>query len=502
EEKFRSLFDASLVGVVIADLNGKILEANDAFLEMVDYTREDLEQGNLTWMALTPRELLARDADAMRELQTRGKITPYEKKYLRRDGTLVSALTGAAWMDRSQGTCAAYVIDITERKRLEAQYLQAQKMEGMGRLAGGIAHDFNNLLAIIMGYAEMVETELAAGSKALTNLQHIQTAATRAAKLTSQLLAFSRRQVTEPKVVHPNVVLTGMVEMLRPLIGSAVLVETRFDPESGYIRIDPNQLEQVIVNIIVNACDAMPNGGKLTLQSQNVFQDHLASRHMFTVRPGAYVLLTFQDMGVGMSEEVQSRLFEPFFTTKEVGKGTGLGLATCYGIIKQAGGYIWIDSAPGAGTTVSIYLPRLEQGGATAARSAEKPNKVHGDETVLLVEDEPLVRSLAGNTLRKYGYTVLEAENGLHALEVAGAYSGTIHLLLTDAIMPQMGGIELADHMYTLRPAIRVLLASGYAQEAFEERHPIPEQMAFLQKPFGSQVLLSKVREVLDRKEL
>ena len=392
----------------------------------------------------------------------------------------------------------AVCVDITDQKRLEQQYLQAQKMEGIGRLAGGIAHDFNNLLSVILGYAEMVEMELAEDSALLPNVQNIQSAATRAAKLTSQLLAFARKQVSEAKVLNLNSLIGDIGPILKPLLREDIELVPMLNEETGNIQADPHQIEQVIVNLVVNARDAMPNGGKLLVQTSNVALTDYYLREQTSVKPGEYVLLAISDTGTGMTAEVKSRLFEPFFTTKELGKGTGLGLATVYGIVKQSGGYIFVYSEVGMGTTIKVYLPRVDAPPSAATRNADKLASVRGSETVLVVEDERLVRDLTVSTLRTHGYGVIEAGNGVEALRVVEQFAGDIHLAVTDAIMPVMGGKEMADRLRELRPLVRILYVSGYPEEVTSVQGILPEGTAFLQKPFTAMALLTKVRQVLD----
>jgi two-component system, cell cycle sensor histidine kinase and response regulator CckA len=393
----------------------------------------------------------------------------------------------------------AVCIDITEQKRLEQQFLQAQKMEGIGRLAGGIAHDFNNLLSVILGYAEMVEIELSEDSNLLPNIQNIQTAATRAAKLTAQLLAFARKQVSEARVLNLNDLIRDIRPMLKPLIREDIELVTLLNKETGNVKADSHQVEQVIVNLVVNARDALPQGGKILIQTSNVvLADHYL-REQTTVQPGEYVLLAISDTGTGMTAEVKGRLFEPFFTTKEVGKGTGLGLATVYGIVKQSGGYIFVYSEEGFGTTVKVYLPRVDRRVQAKNDEAKVLASLWGEETVLVVEDESLVRELTVSTLQRNGYRVLQAENGEEALKVVQAFAEHIHLVVTDAIMPVMGGKELADRLKEVRPATQVLYVSGYTAEVTSIQGILPEGTAFLQKPFTAQALLSKVHEAVKK---
>ncbi len=384
-----------------------------------------------------------------------------------------------------------------EHKRLEAQLLQAQKMETVGRLAGGVAHDFNNLLTVILGYTEIATETITANEEATECLEAVTQAANRAANLTRQLLAFARQQVIEPKVINLNDLILDLEKMLRRLIGEDIELMTLPFPELGLVKADPGQIEQVLVNLAVNARDAMPEGGKLTIETANVRLDEEYARQHMEVIPGEYILLAVSDTGCGMEENVQAHIFEPFFTTKELGKGTGLGLATCYGIVKQSGGSIWVYSELEHGTTFKIHLPRV------AKEADASPREIvgvlpHGTETILLVEDELLVRSIAVQALHTQKYNVLEAENGIEALRVAGEYGGEIHLLVTDVVMPQMGGRVLAEQIRTSHPTIKVLFTSGYTDNAILYHDVLDPGIAFLQKPFTPGALARKVREILD----
>lgn len=399
------------------------------------------------------------------------------------------------------------VYDITEQKQaekeiaaLEEQLRQSQKMEAIGRLAGGIAHDFNNLLTPIGGYTKLAMAELSPNHPMYSDLQEIQKAAERAATLTHQLATFSRRQTLNPQVVNLNSILLNLDKMLRRLIGEHIELVTLPAADLGSVKVDPSQFEQVLVNLAVNARDAMPDRGKLILETSNVtLGQYDALRHTRLV-PGDYVQLTVSDTGIGMTKEVKAHLFEPFFTTKEKGKGTGLGLSTCYGIVQQSSGYIWAYSEPGQGTTFKIYLPRVEETPIVQPRREKERSLPHGNETVLLVEDEPLVRRFAYRVLREQGYTVLEAANGDDALRVVQEFTGEeIHLLFTDVVMPQMGGKELADQLKLLRPNIKVLFTSGYTDNAIVHHGVLNPGFSFLEKPFSPTDLAYKVREVLDR---
>ncbi len=381
----------------------------------------------------------------------------------------------------------------------EAQLRQAQKMEAVGRLAGGVAHDFNNLLTVIRGYSELLLGRLGPTDGMRKDMEEIKKAADRASGLTRQLLAFSRRQFIAAKVVDLNALVANMDGMLRRLIGEDIIeLCAELDASAGAITADPGQVEQVIMNLVVNARDAMPTGGRLTIETKNVTIGKGAGLDAVGVAPGSYVLLAVRDTGHGMDAETQSHLFEPFFTTKEKGKGTGLGLSTVYGIVKQSGGSITVESAPDRGTTFRIYFPRVEQGVQETGGAVEAIDLARGRETILLVEDEPAVRGLVHETLRLHGYTVLEARHGIEALLASAKYVGPIHLLLTDVVMPQMSGPEVAEKLLTVRPGIKVLYMSGYPDHPVFDRGGVSRETGFLPKPFSPQVMAQKVREVLD----
>jgi signal transduction histidine kinase len=403
--------------------------------------------------------------------------------------------------DRSLMTGVAnQVAMILEKKGLEQQLQQAQKMESVGRLAGGVAHDFNNLLTAMMGYAGLARESIPPDNPASVCVQEIQKAADRAATLTNQLLAFARRQIIEPRVINLNDLILDMGKMLRRLIGEDVELVLRPASEACAVKVDRGQMEQVLVNLAVNARDAMPDGGRLTIETTIVTLDEGYALTHPEVSPGQYVMLAVSDNGVGMAEEVKAHLFEPFFTTKEKGKGTGLGLATCYGIVKQSSGHIWVYSEPGQGTTFKIYLPQVDELPGSLPESEEPAALLRGKETVLLVEDEPAVRELAAHVLRAQGYTVLEADNGDAALRQVGEQAGEkIHLLLTDVVMPRMSGKELADRLKVIRPDLKVLFTSGYTDDAIVHHGVLQAEIAFLQKPFSPVTLARKVREVLDK---
>jgi two-component system, cell cycle sensor histidine kinase and response regulator CckA len=387
--------------------------------------------------------------------------------------------------------------DITERKRLESQFLQAQKMESIGRLAGGVAHDFNNLLTVIIGYVELARDTLTPDNPLHSDLEAIRDAADRAAALTRQLLAFARKQILDPQILNLNDLVLNLDKLLRRLIGEDIELVTLPTADLWSVKADANQIEQILVNLAINARDAMPSGGKLTIETANLILDEAYARHHMSVSPGFYVMLAVSDTGVGMPPEMQAQVFEPFFTTKQAGKGTGLGLATCYGIVKQHGGHIWLYSEVGQGTTFKVYLPRTTEV-ADVQHTYETPKTLLvGDETVLLVEDEAAVRQLAIRVLRQLGYTVLEATDGADALRVAGEYPGAIDLLVTDVVMPQLGGAALAERLREAHPRLKVLFMSGYTDHTIIRHSLLEPGVAFLQKPFVPEMLARKVREVL-----
>jgi signal transduction histidine kinase/ActR/RegA family two-component response regulator len=385
--------------------------------------------------------------------------------------------------------------DVTERKRLEAQYLQAQKMESVGRLAGGVAHDFNNLLTVINGYSELLAAKLGNDRGLREMAEQILRAGKSAAELTTQLLTFSRKQVAQARPLDLNVLVEEAQKMFSRILGEDVQLESKLSPTLGQVMADPGQMHQVLMNLVVNARDSMPRGGRLTIETRNVDVDEGFSRQHPEVAPGRYVYLGVTDTGTGMSEEVKRQIFEPFFTTKEKGKGTGLGLATVYGIVRHSEGWIRVDSAPGAGSTFHIYLPRTQLV-VEAAATVPSADLAKGSETVLLVEDEDAVRELTEQMLKDHGYQVLQAGSGAEALALATSYPGTIHLLMTDVILPQMNGRALAEALWSSRPEIKVLYMSGYSEDVIGQGLP-ERRVAYLAKPFSSVDLAAKVRQTL-----
>lgn len=622
EERYRRLVDSNTIGIVITNLSGQVLEANDAYLNMVGCTRDELREGVIRWDNLTPPEYRAGDEAAVEQLRRTGIARSWEKEYQRKDETRVPVMIGIARLSESEGTCIAYIVDLTDRRRaeeslrdsearyrflfesnpqpmwvfdkntlgflavneaacehygysreefrgmtiedirptedvpalrrfletespsgvwkhrkkdgtlidveissnplildgreaqlilasdvterrlLEQQFRQAQKMEAVGQLAGGVAHDFNNLLTVILGYTDLVATEIEKGSRLAESLDEIRKAGERAASLTRQLLAFSRKQVLEPRVLDLNALVADLGKMLHRLIGEDVRLVTALDPGVGRIRADAGQIEQIILNLAVNARDSMPRGGQLTIETSNIVLDEGYAGQYVAVRAGTYVMLAMTDTGTGMTAETKAHMFEPFFTTKGLGKGTGLGLATVYGIVKQSKGYVWADSELNRGTTFKVYLPVME--GASLDSSPPLPDASHpnGSETVLLVEDEKAIRTLTRKILESYGYSVLEADSGEAAFEMARSHKKPIHLLLTDVVMPDVGGRDLAKRIATILPSVRVLFMSGYTDDAIVRQGILADRVNFIQKPFTPDALARKVRKVLDLLDL
>jgi PAS domain S-box-containing protein len=502
EARFRLLVDSNVQCVLFWNENGEITGANDAFLNLVHSTREDLEAGRINWMALTPPEYAHLDRHALEEIAATGSSAPYEKEYVLTDGTRVPILLGAAaYADNpDEGVC--FVLDLTERKRLETHLLQSQKMETVGRLAGGVAHEFNSILTAIIGQSELLRRDVPAGSALAKSAIEISRAADRAATLTRQLLAYGRKQILLPENLDLNSVLGEMETSLRHLVGPGT--DLRIVPTAGLkaVKADVGQIEQVIMNVVMNAIDAMPDGGKLTLETANVTLDHEYVSHFQDLKAGEYVMLAITDTGTGMSADIKAHVFEPFFSTKSVGPGNGLGLSTSYGIIKQSGGHIGIYSEFARGTIFKIYLPQVEQQTKIPVR-LDAPDLPRGTETILLVEDDPALREMASSLLERLGYTVLKAANGIEALSLQHQQdNGQIDLLFTDVVMPHMSGKELAERVLALYPRTKILFTSAYTENAIVHQGILSEGVTLLQKPFTPSALAQKLRKVLDRSPL
>ena len=452
---------------------------------------------------IVPEDRLDEHQTLFRTALEKGEtVAGMETRRVRKDGSLVDVAIWSAPIRDASGQVRTRIdlyADVTERRHLEEQLRQVQKMDAVGRLAGGVAHDFNNLLTAIKGFGQLLLDDLEPADPLHGYAEQIQQAADRAASLTRQLLTFSRRQVLEPKVLDLNTVVANMNQLLGRLVGANIELRMVPDPLLGQVRVDPGQVEQMLMNLVVNARDAMPQGGRLSIETRNVRVDADDSRLHRGVAPGSYAMIVVSDTGCGMDRQTQGRIFEPFFTTKEQGKGTGLGLSTVYGIVKQSGGYIWVYSEPGHGSVFKIYLPRiLEPAEAPTEEDPPVPQVSTGTETVLLVEDEEVVRVLARKVLQKKGYRVLEAANGADALRICRDVRDRIHLLLTDVVMPGINGHELAIRVASMRPGIQVLYMSGYAEDAIVHHGVLDEGIAFLEKPFSPGGLALKVREVLD----
>jgi PAS domain S-box-containing protein len=498
EARFRRIFESNMLGLMFWDENDNALDVNDALLRMLGYTREDLEAGRLRWRDLTPPEHVERTEKAREEIKASGVCAPFEKEYIRKDGRRVSVLVGGAALEGDRERGVAFILDSTPQKRLEAQLRQAQKMEAVGRLAGGIAHDFNNLLTVIGGRSLLALEDIPATNPIRGDLELIQQTVERAAALTRQLLAFSRKQLLQTKALDLNGVVAGIVPLLRRLIGEDIELTIGPGVAVGRVKADPAQLEQVIVNLAVNARDAMPQGGRLVIETANADLPAEFNDLPEAVPAGSYAMLKITDTGVGMNATVQAHLFEPFFTTKEVGKGTGLGLATVHGIVRQHGGSIRVYSAPGEGTTFKIYLPQTSDPLDAYAPGASGAPRSRGAERVLLVEDDPDVRALTQTILERGGYEVLSARDGHEALRLFREQGRPIQLLVSDVVMPKMSGRELADRLRVLQADLKVLYVSGYTQEALGRHGVLEPGIVLLPKPFQPVAMLDKVREVLD----
>jgi PAS domain S-box-containing protein len=492
--------NAAANAIVITDAVGTILWVNPAFTAITGYAPEEVT-------GRKPNVLKSGQHDqqfyqALWNTIKAGRVWHGEMQNRHKDGHLYSEEMTIAPVRSHAGAITHFVAikqDVTERKSLESQLQQVRKLEAVGRLAGGGSHDFNNMLGVIIGYGDILETQLPPGHPALKNAAEMQKAARRAADLTRQLLAFSRRQILQPQVVNLDSLIEELSKMLRRLIGEDI--ELVFLPGQGVARVkaDPGQLEQVVMNLAVNARDAMPSGGRLSIETANVNVDgEFCHRHP-PMQPGSYVRLSVSDTGAGMNAETLARIFEPFFTTKEQGKGTGLGLSIVYGIVKQSGGYIWVDSAPHHGTTFQIYLPPTTKAEATVTSQAPRQAPIGGTETILVVEDDSSLREMIRTVLTAAGYRVLEAPNGAEALSLLRGSNQPVHLLITDIIMPgQMNGWELSRAASINRADIRALFITGFGVESNTFGIEIDPDVMLLTKPFGSDLLLRKIREALD----
>ncbi|HET7216306.1 MAG TPA: PAS domain S-box protein, partial [Terriglobia bacterium] len=497
----RAAVDASGEVIFMTDGDGVFTFVNAEFSRLYGYTSEEV-LGKTTPRVLKSGETRPEQYAALWATIKNKQVALWEVTNRTKDGRLVNVEGAVNPILDDKGEIAGFLSihrDVTRRKQLEEQYRQAQKMEAVGRLAGGIAHDFNNLLTVINGYSQMVLEQLCPDHPMHPQIDKIQKAGERAASMTRQLLAFSRQQVLAPQVLNLDKVVAGIDKMLGRLIGEDIELVTACSPGLWHVKADPGQIDQVIMNLAVNARDAMPQGGRLTIETANVTLGEGEFGWRPVIEPGPYVMLAISDTGCGMTPEVKGRIFEPFFTTKECGKGTGLGLSTVYGIVKQSDGYIFADSEPGKGTTFRIYLPPVASAGENRVEKMEPSLRAAGgSETVLVVEDNEAVRSYVRSVLETQGYALLEAGDSKEAVQLTEKHAGPIHLLLADVVMPRMSGPELAALLRPQHPEAKVLYMSGYTDNAIVDHGMLDPGTYFLQKPFVPETLLQKVREILD----
>ncbi|HUV50559.1 MAG TPA: PAS domain S-box protein [Anaerolineae bacterium] len=510
EEKFREVVETFVDGVISVDSQMKVGVWNKGAERIFGYTEEEMTGQSL--MKIVPERYKKEMEKGFVEFRKSG-LGPVIGKALelqgvRKDGTEIPVELSVSSRKKNETHIATAIVrDITkrkhaeeEKKKLEEQFRQSQKMEAIGTLAGGVAHDFNNLLTVIIGYAKLALMDVIKDESLREKIEEIKKAGDRAASLTRQLLAFSRKQIITPRVLDLNELLTGIEKMLGRLIGEDVELLTILEPALWQVEVDPGQMEQVIMNMTINAKDAISHGGRLTIETANTDLDenHFHKHGIEGEKSGHYVMLAVSDTGIGMDKENREHIFEPFFTTKEVGKGTGLGLSTVYGIVKQNNGFIWVYSEPGQGSTFKIYLPRTE-GDADSEEKQQLPViELDGSETILIVEDDDGLRKFTQEVLLLHGYKVLDAENGEDALRVSEAHEGPIHLMITDVVMPKMGGKELSEKLQLFYPRMKVVYMSGYTDNAIVEHGVLAPGLNFLQKPFTPESLARKVRQVLD----
>jgi len=498
EERYRELFENANDIIYTMDLAGNITSLNRMGERITGYSREEVLQMNLSQI-VTP-EHRDRTRQMIEDRTGDEGAASYQLEIVAKDRhrVMLEVSTRLIYQKGKPIGVQGIARDITERTKLEDELRQLQKMDAVGKLAGGVAHDFNNIMTAVIGYTDLTLVRLSQDDPLRSKVQEIKNAGVRAAALTQQLLAFSRKQILQPKILDLNTLISDNTKMLRPLIGEDIELVSVLDPALESVKADPGQIEQVIMNLALNARDAMPRGGRLTIETANVVLDEeFAHRHV-SVQPGPCVMLAVSDTGVGMDIEAQSHIFEPFFTTKQKGKGTGLGLSTVYGIVKQSGGNIWVYSKPGNGTTFKIYLPRFEEAAEKVVTRPSLGEIASGSETILLVEDEEQVRKIVREILQMQGYQVLEAAGGGEALLISEKHEGPIHLMLTDVVMPLMSGRELANKLGPIRPATKIIYMSGYTEDTVVHHGVLEPGVEFIQKPFSPDALARKVREVLE----
>jgi PAS domain S-box-containing protein len=500
EEKYRSIFETAASLIVTLDRSGTIIECNGHIEQLLGYSPEEAK-------GLSADDILHPDSQpefqvCLEEVLRTGSSREKEYLLLKKDGKIVEVRINSSTLKDEKGVHSrvlCIVDDMTEYKKLEEQLRQAQKMEAVGHLTGGVAHDYNNMLTVIISYADLLMNSLKEDERHRSYVSEIRKAAERSANLTHQLLAFSRKSILQPEVLNINTLIDGTEKMIRRLVGEDIDLNINLQPDLGNVKVDPVQIEQIVMNLVVNARDAMPRGGKLMIETMNVELDEEYARQHLSVPTGSYVMLAISDSGVGMDKELQSHIFEPFFTTKGRNKGTGLGLSTVFGIVKQSGGNIWVYSEPGKGATFKIYLPLVQDKVNVGSTEAVIPANPGGQETVLLVEDDDTVRGVAQMVLQSMGYTVLEAKNAEHAINICKAESErSVHLLVTDVVMTGMNGHELARTLTSINSAMKVLYISGYTDNMIVHQGLLDEGISFLQKPFTPTTLTKKVRQVLD----
>ena len=499
EQRYRLLAETAPIGILLTNEQGMVIDANTQALRMFGYDRGELI-GQSIEMLLPERFRCSHEGQRssyMKERHARPMAVGRELTARRKDGTEFAVEIALAPLATDDGVLvSSTIVDITERKKMEEQRRLSQRMEAIGKLSGGVAHDFNNLLAVILGCSDVLLDALPPDHPATRKIEMIRKAGASAVDLTRQLLAFSRQQMLQPRVLDLKETVERTQALLRRLIGENIEFTISLDPSLGRVKADPGQIEQVLLNLVINARDAMPQGGRLTIEACNVEMDDTYKGEHQVVIPGRYVVLGVQDTGCGMDRDTQARIFEPFYTTKELGKGTGLGLATVYGIVKQSGGYIWVYSELNQGTLFKVYLPRVDESVQPAKKEPEAV-VLESCKTILLAEDSVSLREMAREYLASLGYVVLEAASGREALQKAQEFDGPIHLLLTDVVMPEMSGPELARHVMALRPEIKVIFTSGYTNDAIARQGVLDPAVAFIQKPYRPKALALKIQEVL-----